>query len=154
MPQYVNIRIFLSSNQILREINFGHFKAPNNWLLDHFCSSEFWIFGNVWHFQVGNFQNSKPTKLLKLANIDFRVAGIILFTLLVHKKFDNYFVKWSQCSKYKQAFENCNRYMYIHLYSVKIVELNFVWFEEKNHYLDLGHCTNLCLSEYYGKFQL
>ena len=113
MPQYVNIRIFLSSNQILREINFGHFEAPITCRLDHFCSSEFWIFGNVWHFQVGNFQNSKPTKLLKLANIDFRVAGIILFTLLVHKKFDNYFVKWSQCSKYKQAFENCNRYMYI-----------------------------------------
>ena len=115
------------ANQILREINFGHFEAPITCRLDHFCSSEFWIFGNLWHFQVGNFQNSKPAKLLKLA----RVAGIILSTLLVHKTFDNYFVKWSQCSKYKQAFENCNRYMYIHLYSVKIVELNFVWFEEK-----------------------
>ena len=57
------------TTQIFREINLpGHFEAPKTIKFDHLCSSEFWIFGKLWHFQMWIFsknQNSKLSKWLK-----------------------------------------------------------------------------------------
>ena len=57
------------ANQILREINFGYFEAPETAILTilEALNSEY-VYGNFWHFQMWSFtknDNSKPPKRLE-----------------------------------------------------------------------------------------
>ena len=73
-----------SANQILLEINFGHFRqfeAPKTRIFDHLSSSEYCIFGNFSLFQMWNFfpkkkkknqvSSIKLTELLKIQFLTF-----------------------------------------------------------------------------------
>ena len=74
-----NFRIILLF-RFSRKINFDQFEPPKTAILTIFGPSEFWNFGNVWHFQVWNFsknQNSKPSTLLNCRQNSFHAKSTV-----------------------------------------------------------------------------
>ena len=67
--QCENFRLFYRSD-FMSNLCWS-FWSPKNCHFDHLSSSEFWIFGNFWHFQVWNFSKNKYSKPSKLLNGSF-----------------------------------------------------------------------------------